>query len=454
MKPSSKEKLQLSLPFLILYLCSLVLCIVFPLCGEDYWHIVDGDFYQRLVVAQNSFFNHNSRIGEFISYFLGSSTQLVHIIGSPLIVVSLAWGIYRLALFAGNKEDNYSLPAAIVACCSISLLCSFYSWFLCNINWIFPCLFSIIFFYYFRKFFRGNFEISVKELVLGIPLYLIMGCGNEVVAYNNLVLLSLISIYYFIKDKKYPSKAYIIIAIIITLASFLHLFGALQRAEAIANEESPLYKLASLLWSSNWILFGILFWKILIIIAALAFVLGRKLLRKELYSPVIWLIILLFTANMILLSQVPSWGAPRSYQPILILAAFYASYLATKIQLVCRVQKVCLIVLISFITLSQWLPISLSAIESHCYQDKIKSAIAVQKQEGREHIFLNRELLNTPSYSFYIGSYRIPHFILARVNSGGIVLSDDYVGAYEIRVPSEEFAKQNGVKSITLEKNK
>jgi len=456
-KLSTKQKLQLSLPFLILYLCSLLLCIFLPLCYEDYWHIVDGDFHQRFAVAKYSFFNHNSRIGELISYFLGYSTQIVHIIGTPLAVVSLAWGIYRLALFAGNREACYSLPTAIVACCSISLLCNFYSWYCSNMNWLFPGTLSLFFFYYFREFFRGNFKISVKELVLGIPLYLIMGWGNEVIAYNNLVLLSLISIYYFLKDKKYPSKAYIVIGFIIVLASLFHLFGLIARANAIADGGSSFYKLASLLWSDSWILFGILFWKILIIIGALVFVLGRKIIHQELASPVIWLIILLFIANMILLSQAHCWGAPRGYQPLLIVAAFYASYLATKIHLISCARKVFLIVLISFITFSKWLPVSLSAIEGHYYQEKIEHAIAAQKKEGKEHILLNRELLNVPYYSFYINSYRIPHFILPRVSFENMLLeneNDFYKPCSENRLENEEFAKQNGVKSITFEQNK
>lgn len=457
---STRQKLQLSLPFLILYLCSLLLCIFTPLCAEDYWHIVDGDFYQRFASAQNSFFTHNPRIGELIAYFLGNSTQMVHIIGSPLIIVSLAWGIYRLALFAGNKEKDYSLSPAIVACCSISLLCHFYSWYCSNINWLFPCALSLLFFYYFRRFFRGNFEISVKELVLGVPLYLLMGCGNEIVAYNNLVLLSLISIYYFIKDKKYPSKAYVLIGFIIVLGSLVFLFGLPQRAMAASNGASPLDKIATLLWIDNWILFGILFWKILIIIAALAFVLSRKILRQELYNPIIWLIISIFTANIILLTQAHCWGAPRGYQPLLILAAFYASYLTTKIQLVSSVQKVCLIVLISFITISSWLPISLSAIEGHYHLGKIKCAITAQKQEGKEHIVLNRELRNIPHYSLYLSSYRIPHFILPRVYAASSLVTDGTDGTEHYKLADDkrelnvEFAKQNGVKTITFEQNK
>ena len=453
----AKQKLLASMPFLLLYLCSLLLCVFFPLCTEDYWHIVDGDFYQRFASAQHSFFNHNSRIGEIIAYLLGTATQNFHIVCSPLIIVSLAWGVYRLVLFIGNREGDHSLPTAIVACCSISLLCNFYFWYSSNMNWLFPCALTIYFFYYYREFFRGNFEISVKELIIGCPLYLLMGCGNEVVAFGNLVLLALISIYFFYKDKRRPSKFYIVIGMMMILGALCHLCGLIPRSHAAPDGESSFYKLASLLWSGNWILFGIIFWKILIIIATIALVLGRKIIRQEVLSPVFCSVILLFIALMILLSQAPCWGAPRGYQPLLILAAFYASYLTTKIQKVSCIQKSCLVLVVSFITLSQWLPVSISAIEGHYYQKKIVNAIALQKQEGKQHIRLDRELQKVSSYSFYINSYKVPHFILSRVSVWSMVLEDEK-GCYKLgnekRLPNEEFANQNGVKSITFEQKK
>ncbi len=438
-------------PFVLLYIFAFILSWLTPLVEEDYWHSGARNFAEAYQHAHYSFFTYNARLGELLAHFLGHYTDLFDLIVTPISVISTAYLLYRWALLVTRGEQARAFTAAALSCLLTSMLCYYFWWHCSNMNWFHPCTLSLLTLWTMRRVLFGSYELSRKRYITLFPLTFLLGWSNEVVSFTTISIISLCLIYHSWTNKKLPPLKIVILLLSLIIGFAIVLSGALSR-DSDAGGLSAVEKLVRLLWASDWILFFILFWRYLIISLCLMILLGLSRVRQVLFTPSFYLSILTFIATMCALSQAPAWGAPRSYQPLIILLIFNILVLALRIipQLTRR-KKIIFSIICLVLAYTQWLPIAHSAINSYKFNKEIVAETQAQKAAGFEHVVIQKQL--TPDKSFYLVGRRVPHFILQKRSVWEPINDNEtwcYLQTKDKRLPNEEFARSQGVKSVEL----
>lgn len=305
---------------------------------EDLYHCISRRIGESLLYVRYSYEQTNPRLGEFLMFVLGTSSdgtgsyyaQIVHY---ALVPTFQLFGLL-LALRLGAPEAQFltrkSLPLVLFAIlCIMGSNQNFY-WQCGNMCWLYPCVLAMLFFVFWEGIFRGDFKVKTWKFLLSVPLAVVVGMSNENTSLVSLLLFLGGGVYACVRERKICiSWRYVVIAALL-LASALVFYTAPCRAARAATAEWELsfhnILFHSLLNPTNWMYTAIFYWREALVLALMVFIgrrRGVKLMDKRL--AIMMLVMLLLWGVLV---AAPYWGAPRSFTPLdLMLFAIMARLL-------------------------------------------------------------------------------------------------------------------------------
>lgn len=285
-----------------------------PLNSEDWMHFSDFTLNESWAQALASYMTWNARIGEMASYFVGAHALTVFHVVNPLVLLIAVSAGFKLATGKWLSRRGGDLAVLTVMIFGISALHSGVSWFIGNLNWLYPTSLALLFFALYDALLQGQTSLSLPRFVIMLPLAFVIGMSNENTSVTSLLFL-LLGGYVSVRNYRTRPGWHYLILLLVMLAGVALFFlapAAHHRAEISGwelNWETLIEE--SLLSPSNWIYTLLCYWRILAV-AILLFCLcwmghARPWSRRA---------TLLFSAILIsqgVLIVAPYWGAPRAY---------------------------------------------------------------------------------------------------------------------------------------------
>ncbi len=314
--------------------------------GEDVVHFGCRSLDEAIYVASQSYQYTNPRIGEIFAYLIGVHENgagtynaiWFYRIAQPLFLVVGVLMLYRLGM--GRWPDSskpstwcLSILCLLVACCKSG------GWWLCgNLNWTYPFVVVLVFFWSIEPFFYGCFKLPLLRFLGAMVCIPVVGMSNENTSIVSFALVILVGCWWLYKNKKWCLK-WQYVAILLSLAIFVYLFysapGRSNRASVSGWElsfENILYN--SLLSFSNWFYVSTMYWRTVIVFCVL--LLGTSFARSV-WNARMGILLLAWLMLSAVLVCAPFWGGPRSFlSPEFI---FYAVLVRLIYELACSARK-------------------------------------------------------------------------------------------------------------------
>lgn len=324
-------KLALLLCIVLFWLITSAIAWGGMLCQEDLMHYQSRTLSEALGYAMDAYCQTNPRLGEMSMFLMGCSEsgtgsfypQYMHYILTPLFMLAAVLLIYRLAV--GHWVHAAWKPCLILSFIMLCLLGAkqdFY-WLAGNMCWLYPTVFTMLFFVIWEGIFKGDFHVSPIAFAASIPLAAIVAFSNENVSIVSFFLFSGGGLYYSIKHKKICfTWQYAAIGILMLILLYFFCTAPCRAARADQAHweltfENILFH--SLLDPANWLYAAIFYWRESIILIFLLWAAARQRtsLRDCRLLAICGAIFLLWGV----LIAAPCWGAPRAYTPISMMVA-------------------------------------------------------------------------------------------------------------------------------------
>lgn len=152
--------------------------------AEDMHHMQARSIQEGINYAWFSYTDWNSRIGEMLAYVTWSThglascyQQTICDIIHPFICVCGIILVIRIGVGRGNVKNYVSL-FLFVSLCFIGSKQNWF-WFIGNMNWLYPCITTMLFFVIWEGIFQGKFKVRSWRFLLSIPFAVVVGMSNE-----------------------------------------------------------------------------------------------------------------------------------------------------------------------------------------------------------------------------------------------------------------------------------
>lgn len=228
-----------------------------------------------------------------------------------IFAVRLGSGEWPHKLSSGGLVTGLLCFLALCNRCDIFWLCG-------NISWMWPTVLCMAFAVMAEPLYSGNFSISRGRFVLMLLLAPILGMANETIAPFTLLMFGAPACFYGLyKKQKVFSGKYLIICGVLLASCLLFLAspGRAARAEysgwAVTWDAVLFKSLLSTMWI-NFLYYTYL--RHFLLLGAL--LIAYRLCRIDIGHPRLWAGTAAFCLLWFPLFLAPSWGAPRSYNPL------------------------------------------------------------------------------------------------------------------------------------------
>lgn len=381
--------------------CLMLYGVYMPFNEEGLHHYNCLSVAEAFNTAKLSYLHMNPRIGEMASYLFG------HQAGAYYLVLHITLGFAAIMLMFRLGTGLWPAPKTKDICVLMfTFLCflgftSDTDWYLANMSWLYPCVLALCFFCLTENFFKGDFQISVPRFLASLPLAIVTGMSNNNTAIVSWILMAGCGLYYFLYKKSVRiTWQYVIILSILTISCCLYYIapGHYTRAE-VANWELSVGNIFfnSILNPNNWILSGVLLWRLLLSGIILAIVLRTSASKLNKVRTVCLILTLFLLWGVLILA--PNWGAPRSYLTLELLITCILVQLYFSINIALHWRSVILIIH-ALIMSTQIIPSVGKLISSHREWQKIEKMATEAKAKGAEYIIVKASDLDfTPTFS-------------------------------------------------------
>lgn len=191
-------------------------------------------------------------------------------------------------------------------------------WFIGNMNWLYPCVLSMLFFVLWEGAFHGIFRVKTTVFLLSIPLAIILGMSNENTAIISVLLFWGTGVYTCYKRRGvYITWQYAVIAALLLISALLFFTAPAGAARAaVAGWKLTFHNILyeSILNPINWEYMMIFYWREAIMLGCAVFI--ARMRGVQLMDRRLALLIFVLLALWGVLFAAPSWGAPRAFTPL------------------------------------------------------------------------------------------------------------------------------------------
>ena len=362
--------------------------------------------------AKLSYFQKNPRFGEMAAYFLGHNAGTYYFFLNTIFMVGAVLLIFRLStgVWPGNNSKS-SLTLLLIAF-SIPGFTSDITWPLANMSWLYPCVTALAFFCTTERFLKGDFNLSPILTFTALPLAFITGTGNNntpIVAWLIMTGCGL----YWILFKRTSRLTWQYAAILCTLTVACIVFYTAPGTYARAEDAKWEFSFSNILFNSilapnNWILTGILLWRLLFTCGVLTFIHRGMQVEKKSRLTLLSTALLMLWGVLIL---APYWGAPRSYSSLELLLVCIISCLFYNVARKKGNAIAFSILILHALTMSTSIvPTAGGLVSSHREWKRIETMAEKIKEEGKDVLIVRQSDLNmTPAVSRI---WKIPGFII------------------------------------------
>jgi len=287
---------------------------------EALLHFGGNNFHEAFLLAKNSYFGANPRIGQLAYYFLHLLLPIHawEMIFHPFLVILGMLLIYRLGI---GKWPNSSIRSILTLLFIFISIYGFHSsiyWFLANFNWFYLSLAGLGLIILTENWFKGDLSLSIRKTILAVPLAFLSGMSQENTPAVLFALLAGCGIYWaFFKRKSRLSVSYLVIMATLLAGMCAMYFAPAREARvAFSNWDFSLSNIIynSILSQGNWVYFIICFWRPFLIGGIMALLYAWH--AKRLPVPRVELLALSFFLLWGILMAALCWGAPRGYMPM------------------------------------------------------------------------------------------------------------------------------------------
>lgn len=306
-------------------LCHLLICGIYlalaavysgflPLDLEDWMHFSDFTFEESWGQALSSYMTWNARIGEMASYFVGAHALTVFHVVNPLVLLIAVSAGFKLATGKWLSRRGGDLAVLTVLIFGISALHSGVSWFIGNLNWLYPSSLALLFFALYDGLWQGRTSLSLPRFAVLLPLAFVIGMSNENTSVTSLLFL-LLGGYLSVRNYRTRLSWHYLILLLVMLAGVALFFlapAAQHRAEISGwelNWETLIEE--SLLSPNNWIYTLLCYWRILAVAILLFCLCWMGHTRPWRQRATLLLSAILISQGILIAA--PCWGAPRAY---------------------------------------------------------------------------------------------------------------------------------------------
>ncbi len=382
---------------------------------EDWIHFSDFSLEESWSLFQSSYAQHNARIGEAGSYFIGPHALSIFHVIHPVFVIIACLSAFRLATGQWVTRDSKTLQTLVILMVGIPSIHAGIWWFDGNLSWFYPITISLLFFSLYDTIATGHFTLPWPKFLFMLPMAFIIGMSNENTSITSVVVYITCGLYWVIIGKKKLNWQYIILGIIMATGAYLLYTapGPHHRATDMMqwemNLETLLYQ--SLLSQSNWLFLFICYWRLLLP-AGLLLVFCR-VRHIKLMAPRTWILLGAMCIAQGVLFAAPCWGAPRSYTlPQLLFLIILADIFTRAASSGLRRTDILAFFSLFIACASTML---VTRILKACAQEKITNQIASlakeAKNKGEQHLVLHVSQLDLNPICTQIPL--IPRFIMS-----------------------------------------
>lgn len=306
-------------------LCHLLICGIYlalaavysgflPLNSEDWMHFSDFTLNESWAQALASYMTWNARIGEIVAYFVGAHALTVFHVVNPLVLLIAVSAGFKLATGKWLSRRGGDLAVLTVLIFGISALHSGVSWFIGNLNWLYPSSLALLFFALYDGLWQGRTSLSLPQFAVLLPLAFVIGMSNENTSVTSLLFL-LLGGYLSVRNYRTRLSWHYLILLLVMLAGVALFFlapAAQHRAEISGwelNWETLIEE--SLLSPNNWIYTLLCYWRILAVAILLFCLCWMGHTRPWRQRATLLLSAILISQGILIAA--PCWGAPRAY---------------------------------------------------------------------------------------------------------------------------------------------
>lgn len=393
------------LPLILLYAVILAILFVFssfiPTDQEELHHYNTLNFSESWNTAKLAYLHWNPRIGELLSYFLGQNAEkwliLINTISTFVCIIS----IYRLGTGYWPKADINSILILTFNFITVLGFASGITWFLGNLNWLYPCTCTLVLFCITESFFYGDFQLSWWRTILSIVLAFISGMSNDNTAASAWIMTAGCWIYWsIVKKQGLPTLQYFIILLTLTVAcAIFYLAPGIMERTKCSNWE---ISFSNILWNSlfakpNWLFFAIMFWRLGA--GVLILLIAKKLTLFKIECSRIATLSIAFICLWGILIFAPHWGAPRAYLPMELILACILTHLYCKLICTTSLKKaLAVLIMCAAIMATNFVPMIGSLVSSAREWNRIEAMAQHVKSQGMEVLVVHRRDLDfTPA---------------------------------------------------------
>lgn len=368
---------------------------------EDIFHCRGRNWSETWEMIRISYLITNSRIGELLIYPMGMSScyegwvRLLWIfrILNPLFITSGIVLAYRLGTGIWGITGRWTWLVTLL----LMLLClawRYDAFWLCgNMNWLYSSVLMLGYLILLEPVYKGTLTMPFGRFCGMFVLLLILGMVNETTP----LLVGAASffplLYWSVKKRRVPSWHFWILGVVFLLsfAVFILAPGHAERASTSDWKLDFHTLIFKSLLSSMWIHF-LYFTYLRDIIILLVIACACRFLKIDIQRRRLLLLILAFLILWLPLMAAPFWGAPRSFAPMnLILLAVYANIFNQIIPKLNNTKKVALVLFITAITSTMFVPLFASAKLRYDFYADIQSKAQRVIRSGGDTLILHKE---------------------------------------------------------------
>ncbi len=306
--------------------------------------------------------------------------------------------LYRLGV--GKWPDSSKPSLWSLSALSVLMICANKGglwWFCGNMNWAYPFVITLVFFWLTEPFFAGNYKLDIFRFSGALLCTPIVGMSNENIPFASVVILVGTGAWWMYKNHSFK-LSYQFWFILLSLLFFSFLFytapGKFNRSAHIGWELSW----DNIIWNSlfsrsNWIYVTLYFWRNIVIFGLLACLVKFD---KQLLNTRMLLLFIGWGLLSGILVLAPCWGGPRSFIPPELLFYAIATRLVYALVKQGNMKRIWLytsthVVLYSTILI----PLFIGVLDSFLLWDKMEQLAKKTKQNGEVVLVLRNKVYDS-----------------------------------------------------------